>query len=253
MWQNRWAAIVDRIWIVRSSAEESTLLAWLASGTGARVLGFVNAHAMNSSADSEPFFDAITCSDVLLRDGAGMAILYRMLGMEPGRNMNGTDFIPRILRAYRGKRVALWGTTHPYVGAAAERCERQFGVRVVSCEEGFREFHSYLELARAARPALIVLGMGMPNQEQLARELKSTADAQCSSLIVCGGAVLDFLGGKVPRAPGWMRRWSIEWLYRLLLEPKRLAGRYLIGNPAFVFRLLAWRNDERFHRSWSAF
>ena len=252
-WRHRWATIVDRIWVVRSPGEASRLLDWLVSGTNARILGFVNAHAMNGSAAGEPFFNALTCADVLLRDGAGMAILFRHLGRNPGLNMNGTDFIPRVLAAYQGKPVALWGTTEPWIGAAAAHCERRFGVRVVSREDGFKDHHSYVALARATRPALIVLGMGMPKQEQLASELRLEADPEHPPLIVCGGAILDFLGGRVTRAPGWMRRCGAEWLYRLLREPKRLCGRYLLGNPGFVFRLLAWRSDERFHRSWNPF
>jgi exopolysaccharide biosynthesis WecB/TagA/CpsF family protein len=96
------------------------------------------------------------------------------------------------------------------------------------------------------KPELIVLGMGIPKQECLARELILTGNPKCSPLVVCGGAILEFLGAKVPRAPEWMRRSGAEWLYRLSHEPARLCRRYLLGNPAFILRLLAWRRDARF-------
>lgn len=219
---------------------------FLVGGSTARMLGFVNAHALNSSTDNEAFYKAIAGADVLLRDGSGMAILYRMIRRDPGFNMNGTDFIPRILAAFRGRKVALWGTTEPYVGRASARCEREFGVQVVSTSHGFRDFRFYLELARATKPDLILLGMGMPKQERLARELM--AHAGQAPLIVCGGAILDFLGGRVRRAPPLVRRLGVEWLYRLASEPMRLFRRYAIGNPAFMFRLLLWRGTFRLRR-----
>jgi exopolysaccharide biosynthesis WecB/TagA/CpsF family protein len=55
-------------------------------------------------------------------------------------------------------------------------------------------------------------------------------------VIVCGGAILDFLGGGATRAPAWMRRLGIEWLYRLAREPRRLFKRYVLGNPLFLSR-----------------
>ena len=57
-------------------------------------------------------------------------------------------------------------------------------------------------------------------------------------LIVCGGAILDFLGGKVSRAPLWLRRLGGEWIFRLMREPKRLFMRYVVGNPLFLLRAL---------------
>ena len=246
MWKSRWALIVERIRLVHSSAEESDLMDFLLDGPTARVLGFVNAHALNSSADNEAFYKAIVDADVLLRDGSGMAILYRMIQKDPGLNMNGTDFIPKVLAAFRGRKVALWGTTEPYVGRASARCEREFGVQVVSTAHGFEDSRFYLELARATKPELILLGMGMPKQERLARELM--ADSGQAPLIVCGGAILDFLGGKVRRAPPWVRRWGVEWLHRLASEPTRLFRRYVVGNPAFMLKLLVWRGMSRWRR-----
>ena len=99
---------------------------------------------------------------------------------------------------------------------------------------GFLQAASYAELAAAQQPGLIVLGMGMPKQEQVAVHLRSQLHHPC--LIVRGGAIIDFLGGKVVRAPRWMRQCNLEWLYRLALEPKRLFKRYVMGNPKFLMR-----------------
>lgn len=235
--RTRWDQVMRRIRTVGSDAEAVTLAEELAGGGLPRILAFVNAHAMNSVMADFAFYRALCDADVLLRDGSGMAMLYRMQDSEPGLNMNGTDFIPQLLATYRGRRVALWGTAEPYLGAAAARCEAEFGVQVVSREHGFHPPEFYCEQARARRPELIVLGMGMPKQEGVARLIRATAPG--APLIACGGAILDFLGGRVERAPHWMRRLGMEWAYRLLREPRRLFHRYVVGNPLFVLR--AWR------------
>jgi N-acetylglucosaminyldiphosphoundecaprenol N-acetyl-beta-D-mannosaminyltransferase len=241
MWKDRWASIIEKTSVIHTADEENVLLDSLASGTTPRVLGFVNAHAMNTSAADAPFFEAFMNVDILLRDGFGMAILFRMLQRDPGLNMNGTDFIPKVISTFSGRTVAFWGTEEPYVGNASASCEAKFGVRVVSVENGFQDTSRYLCLARTRKPELIVLGMGMPKQERVARELAAVVGH--APLIICGGAILDFLGGKVPRAPAWVRRSGTEWLYRLSREPKRLFRRYILGNPAFILKLLMWRRE----------
>jgi len=237
-WQKRWNTLVGKLDVVADAAAAQQLLDRLATPQVPTVLGFVNAHAMNLVVRDGAYHQALSAADVLLRDGSGMAILYRRLGLEPGLNMNGTDFIPRLMAAYRGRRVAFWGTRQPYLDQAAQRSAALYGVLPVSVHDGFASVDSYLQLARELQPELIVLGMGMPRQEAVAARL-AAAGRPC--LIVCGGAILDFLGGKVNRAPEWLRRLGGEWLYRLWREPRRLFMRYVVGNPLFLLRTLRYR------------
>ena len=106
------------------------------------------------------------------------------------------------------------------------------------------EITAYVELAQVYQPALIVLGMGMPRQEEVAAALRSTLNYPC--LIVCGGAIIDFWAGKTPRAPLWVRRVGMEWGFRLVMEPRRLFQRYVIGNPLFLIRALRFTVRERY-------
>lgn len=237
-WRDRWRAVVDKLRIVYDQEGERRLLAELSRSPSTAVVGFVNAHAMNTIAGNAEFYDALLAADILLRDGSGMALLYRTRGMVPGMNMNGTDLIPKMLAAFKGRRVAFWGTAEPYLAAAAERSAEIYGVQIASFHHGFEEPGHYLQLAEQTGPELIVLGMGMPKQEKVAALIRG---AGLPVVVVCGGAILDFLGGKVSRAPRWMRKLGLEWLYRLLLEPKRLFNRYVVGNPLFVLRLAMWR------------
>lgn len=237
-WQAGWQQLVDGLLRVESEQEEAQLLDRLARPARPTVLAFVNAHAMNSAATSPAFLAALRAADVVLRDGSGMAILLKLLDLRPGLNLNGTDLIPKLLRRQAGGRIALFGTQEPYLGRARQHVLDTLapGSRCVTAD-GFRPAADYVALATEHAPELIVLGMGMPRQEEVARELRAALRHPC--LIVCGGAIIDFMGGKTPRAPRWLRTLGMEWLYRLALEPRRLFRRYVIGNPLFIARALA--------------
>jgi exopolysaccharide biosynthesis WecB/TagA/CpsF family protein len=236
-WQPRWSQLVQGVVRVHTGRGEQQLLESLANPAEPLVLAFVNAHAMNSVAGSKRFFDSLMSADIVLRDGIGMAILLRLLNQAPGLNLNGTDLIPKILKLYAGRSIALFGTQDPYLRGARDKVMTRYapGSRVVTTH-GFHETVDYVRLASRQRPELIVLGMGMPKQEEVACTLRAAVGYPC--LIVCGGAIIDFIGGKTSRAPTWMRNAGLEWAYRLASEPKRLFHRYVIGNPVFLARAL---------------
>ena len=237
-WQPRWHQLVQGVVRVHTGRGEQQLLESLARPVEPTVLAFVNAHAMNSAAVSKRFFDSLMSADIVLRDGMGMAILLKMLNQSPGLNLNGTDLIPKILKLYAGRSIALFGTQDPYLRTARDKVVTQLapGSRVETTH-GFLDTTDYVKLAAAHRPELIVLGMGMPKQEEVACTLRAAVGYPC--LIVCGGAIIDFMGGKTSRAPAWMRRAGLEWAYRLALEPKRLFQRYVVGNPVFLARAVS--------------
>jgi N-acetylglucosaminyldiphosphoundecaprenol N-acetyl-beta-D-mannosaminyltransferase len=124
----------------------------------------------------------------------------------------------------------LFGTTSPWLDRACEKLEAA-GVTVVASHHGFSPAQTYVDMAVSWRPDLIILAMGMPKQELVASRLRDRLTHPV--LIVNGGAILDFLGEKVTRAPRFMQCTGTEWLYRLLVEPRRLARRYVVGIPAF--------------------
>jgi exopolysaccharide biosynthesis WecB/TagA/CpsF family protein len=236
-WRQRWNFLVEKIERVQTMADEQQLLRRLGHPGRPFVLAFANAHAMNSLAASTPFFDALCSADMVLRDGSGMATLFKLLRMPPGLNLNGTDLIPQLIRQFDGRCIALFGTQDPYLQRGLQVVTQELAPRssYVSAH-GFLEVAAYTELAAKNQPALIVLGMGMPRQEEVAASLRSALAFPC--LIVCGGAIIDFLGNKTPRAPLWIRKTGLEWIFRLALEPRRLFRRYVIGNPLFLTRAL---------------
>lgn len=237
-WREHWRNVLTAITWVQNLDEKTALLRQLAEPLGSvRTLGFVNAHAMNIAAESGRFaFDLAGC-DWLLRDGSGMKILTRKLNVSAGLNMNGTDLIPEIILAYKDKRVALWGTRSPNLEAAATNVELRYGVDVVSVLDGFAAPQHYLDEFIRSKPDLVILAMGMPKQESIAAMLRQSG-VEKGCLVVCGGAILDFLSGAITRAPRVYRMLGVEWLYRLFREPKRLFHRYVVGNPLFIWRML---------------
>jgi len=137
-WAIRWARVLQVLRLVPDVRAKQALLHELLQPLGQpRVLAFVNAHAMNMAAQQAEFAALLAQADVVLRDGSGMQVLLRMLGRPSGLNMNGTDFIPELLAACRGKRVALWGTQNPYLEQAKYRMAAEWGVECVSCLDGF--------------------------------------------------------------------------------------------------------------------
>lgn len=240
-WQRRWRMMTEKIQRVDTLDEEKDLLGRMCRPTRPVVVAFANAHAMNCVAQSQSFFDDLYTADWVLRDGSGVATLFKLLGRNAGRNLNGTDLIPKIVGLFDGRSIAFFGTQEPYLqrsmAAAQQYAPQSHFVRA----HGFLELHDYLSLAISHRSGLIVLGMGMPKQEAVAVALRSKLGFPCT--IVCGGAIIDFLAGRTTRAPLWMRRAGMEWLYRLSKEPRRLSHRYVVGNPVFLMRALwlaAW-------------
>ncbi len=225
--------ILKTVRSIPDDATENQLLHDLTGLDAPTVLSFVNAHAINLSWHDSALRRTLIASDVLLRDGIGVEVVLPWFSVQPGLNMNGTDFIPKIITAFRGRRIAVFGTRPPWLDTAANIIREQGG-NVVCTSDGFQDSNHYLNLAKEHEPELIVLAMGMPKQELQSQRLKNELDHPC--LIVNGGAVIDFMAGKVSRAPVFIRRMKMEWLYRLALEPRRMFDRYVIGNPLFLWR-----------------
>lgn len=247
-WCFRWMKTLDHIQCVQSEDELNDFIARLGNPQRPETLAFVNAHAMNCVAAMEDFGSALWNASRVVRDGSGMSILLKALDRSPGLNLNGTDLIPRIIARHNGQPIALLGTCEPYLSKAVEKVQHGLAPSSQVMQlDGFQPNEDYLTWALAHRPALIVLGMGMPKQEQVAALLRDRLDYPC--LIVCGGAIIDFLGDRIARAPRWMRSLGIEWMFRLMLEPRRLFERYVLGNPLFLLRSVQFRRERYKWRS----
>lgn len=210
------------------------------------VLSFCNTHAFNLATQDGAFLAALQESDFLLRDGTGMKWAMRLLGEEPGANMNGTDLIPRLLQHKKGSGIVLLGTKEPWLSGANEALKND-GLTILSTMDGYQPEPAYMKLLLDKKPPIILLAMGMPRQETLAQKLKSALPFPC--LIINSGALLDFLAKRFPRAPLSWQRLGLEWLFRLLHEPERLWRRYLLGNASFLLCVFTLKMRRFLHKA----
>lgn len=201
------------------------------------VLSFLNAHGLNLAVKSESFSNALETSDFLFRDGSGMRILYNALKLSAGLNLNGTDLIPKLLSSTKENRfhVYLIGTCTKNLQLASNRLT-EIGVPTTAVADGFKDVNYYLNniSKTSSENRIFLLGMGMPKQEEFSTLLKKHIE---NGLIINGGAFIDFQSGEITRAPQLLRKLGLEWLYRLVTEPRRLFSRYVFGNTAFLLRI----------------
>jgi len=224
--------LIERMRCVSSDAERRALLASLGAVERPTVLSFLNAHGVNVCMGSAPALAAFRSSDILLRDGVGLQVALPMLGLPTGLNMNGTDFIPLLLRTLSARKVAIYGTATPWLDRARAVLETNTPHQYSDLQHGFHPVEHYVEQAKASRPDVILLAMGMPRQEEVATLLKRSLDHPV--LIINGGAIVDFLAGRFKRAPEAVQRSGLEWAFRLAQEPKRLFHRYCTGAFGFA-------------------
>ncbi|SLN10200.1 putative sugar transferase EpsL [Roseivivax jejudonensis] len=212
--------------------------ALLAPGWRSRV-AFLNAHCGNIMARDARYADALHSADMVLPDGIGVELAARMCGTRFAENLNGTDFVPALLAeaARCGQSVFLLGG-RPGVAEAAARtlCLGFPGLRVVGTRDGFDGVASApaaIAAINAARPDIVLVAMGVPAQDVWLAQYARLLDARVTLGV---GALFDFLAGRVRRAPVAIRKARCEWIWRLAMEPRRMAGRYLVGNATFLAR-----------------
>ena len=208
------------------------------------LVAYANAHTLNLAASDPSYRELLREAALVLNDGAGIALAARLNGERFPANLNGSDFNPLILQlaAERGWPVFLLGA-RPGVAerAAAWLVARYPGLDIAGTRDGYWPEGDDAEVAAAIRgtgATLVMAALGNPLQERwLARHLEGTG----ARLGVGVGAFFDFAAKEVPRAPAWMNRLGLEWIFRLLQEPRRLWRRYLVGNPVFLARVVRAR------------
>lgn len=179
-------------------------------------------------------------------DGDGVRMGLRMLGHTPPPKVTYNVWFWQICASCESKEQSLFflGSKPGIAAEAAERARERFPrIKIVGVHEGYfakegPENDEVLVKINEARPDILLTCFGMPVQEMWIRENWQKID---SHVFLAGGAALEYAAGRVPIAPGWMVRMHLEWLFRFLLEPRRLFSRYIVGNPLFLCRVLRER------------
>lgn len=206
-------------------------------------LFFLNAHCFNISVQNSHYQGALNQADLLLNDGIGIKIGAWLNKTPIKANLNGTDLIPKILSqaSLDKKKIFLLGGKPGVAEKAAHQLKKQIpGIEIVGVLDGYiKDPHVIIDAINKSQASVLVVGMGVPLQELFIAQNKEKLSSV--KLAIAGGAILDFISGEVPRAPQWLRRLSLEWLYRLLLEPRRLWKRYILGNVEFLYRVVVFK------------
>ncbi len=205
---------------------------------------FVNAHCVNVAARDPAYATLLARAPFLFADGVGMAIAARLAGLRLQNNVNGTDLFPKVCAAAAaaGVPVAFLGARPGVASRCADAMRREFPrLSIVWVQHGYlapEEERASLDELNASGAKLLFVAKGVPAQELW---MARNADRIGPPVVLGVGALFDFYSGSIPRAPRVMRDLRIEWLYRLMLEPRRMFSRYLLGNPAFIARAVRWR------------
>lgn len=203
---------------------------------------FINAHCLNVACKDREYAEILNHADAVWPDGSGIRMAGRIRRFPVPENVNGTDMFPLICA--RPYRIFMLGAAPGVAEKALENARAKFpAAQFVGAASGFfadeAEERAVIARINALNPDILLVAMGVPRQEKwIARH---RGELVCGTAMAVGG-LLDFVSGRIPRAPDWMRKLGIEWCYRLYQEPVRLFRRYVIGNPLFLLRVI-FRKD----------
>jgi exopolysaccharide biosynthesis WecB/TagA/CpsF family protein len=234
-------AVIDRA----ASAALMVDLALARRGAGAPplIVTSANGQVLSMCAQDAHTRDLFLDADLIHADGMPLVFASRLLCKSslPERVAT-TDLFHDVARVApeRGVTFYLLGATGAVIGEAARRARALYPeLRIVGQRSGYirrDEEAQVIAEINAARPHILWLGMGAP--AELAFAMRHRDALRGVGLIKTSGGLFDFLSGRNSRAPQWMQSAGLEWVYRIYLEPRRLAGRYLVTNPHAAFLLL---------------
>jgi N-acetylglucosaminyldiphosphoundecaprenol N-acetyl-beta-D-mannosaminyltransferase len=212
------------------------------------IVAYANVHALNLAYD-QPWFRAfLNQSDLVFCDGFGVKWGARLVGSRLPERFTPPDWIARLIEIACRDDFSVF-----MIGAqvgVTERLAAQFKQRfpqlkIAGTHHGYfdktpgsAENEAVIQAINAAKPNVLMVGFGMPVQERWLLDNWARLDA---NVALTAGAAFDYMAGEVRRAPRWMTDHGLEWLGRLVIEPRRLWRRYIVGNPLFLWRVIEQR------------
>lgn len=226
---------------------------------GKLLINTINAHSYNTAQKDALFAEALIEGDVLIPDGASIVKACRWLKAksQPKERCAGWDLFCYEMEhleaegiksesggdAVRKKSVMFMGSSEKVLSLIKERAAQDYpNLEIITYSPPFKPAFSnddnraIIQAINEANPDLLWIGMTAPKQEKWAYQHWKELNIHCH----CGtiGAVFDFYAGTSHRAPLWWQQHSLEWLYRLIKEPRRMWRRYILGNPLFIVNII---------------
>lgn len=205
---------------------------------------FINAHCINVARNDPSYQKIIQQNPYNYADGIGMKLAAKAFGLSLADNVNGTDMFPLLCEEMQNRGLSLYclGASPERLQSLIENMNEQYPkLTIAGYHHGFfqeDESHSIIDHINKCKPDVLLVALGVPKQEKWIDQHKD----QLNVPVMMGvGGLFDFYSGAIPRAPLWMRRTGLEWLFRFYQEPARLWQRYLIGNITFLFYTLYWK------------
>jgi N-acetylglucosaminyldiphosphoundecaprenol N-acetyl-beta-D-mannosaminyltransferase len=215
-------------------------LFWAREGQS-RALFFAAVHMIMEAVDNPAFLPRLNRAGTVFPDGLPLVWALHALGESDVRQVCGTETTDAMLAAAEkaGVPVGFYGGSQATLEALGAAVRLRYPALNVAYAESppFRaltpeEDAAELDRIAASGARLLFVGLGCPKQEHWIVEHLGRVEA----VMFAVGAAFDFIAGNKPRAPRWMKRCGLEWVFRLALEPRRLGVRYFKHNPRFVFK-----------------
>jgi len=244
------AGILLDVPIDRKSLDAATGEALAAIG-GRRpsvIFACANPHSLVTAQIDQAFKSVLNNADLVVADGVGVTIMARFAGVKVGPRITGDEYFFSLMKALHERgpaKVYFFGSSDKVLNLISERMQREFP-RLKLCgtlSPPFRPWSTEEDAAMVASindadPDVLWVGMTAPKQEKWVEANRYHLHAPVIASI---GAVFDFYAGLNPRAPRWVCTLGLEWLYRLLREPRRMWRRTFVSAPKFV-ALVIWRH-----------
>lgn len=220
---------------------------------GKVLINTINAHSFNTAQNDALFAEALAKGDYLIPDGASVIKACSLLKAksQPKERIAGWDLfefeMQRLeerseMEGGRKLKVMFMGSSEKVLALIREKAAKDYPhLEVVTFSPPYKpEFSEedntvIVKAINDADPDLLWIGMTAPKQEKWTYSHWNELNIHCHVGTI--GAVFDFYAGTAQRAPQWWQEHSMEWLYRLLKEPKRMWRRYVIGNPLFLWNI----------------
>ena len=213
---------------------------------GKLLINTINAHSFNTAKKDKLFAEALTNGDVLIPDGVSIvkACKWIKAKSQPKERIAGWDLFEFEMNKLekKGGTVMFMGSSQKVLDLIVKRAAKVYPhLKVVTYSPPYKpEFSdedntAIIEAINNANPDLLWIGMTAPKQEKWTYSHWKDLNIHCHVGTI--GAVFDFFAGTVERAPIWWQEHGLEWLYRLLKEPKRMWRRYIIGNTLFLWNM----------------
>jgi N-acetylglucosaminyldiphosphoundecaprenol N-acetyl-beta-D-mannosaminyltransferase len=199
--------------------------------------GCISPTTLMRALDDPAYLDAISNFSLVTADGQSVVWVSRWLGAPVPERVTGADLMMALLpvAAQQGYGVYLLGATPDVLRDAEAAIERSYpGIRIVGSRDGYFQAGEEADVVAdiaGSGASLLFIAMPTPQKEYfVARQ----GEALSVAFALGVGGTLDIIAGRTKRAPHWMQRYALEWLYRVAQEPRRLARRFLVGNARFI-------------------